>query len=216
MIVNSSLRGPQMMKFELDHVLICAPVGAPMADRLVEAGFVEGSPNRHPGQGTANRRFFFDNAFIEFIWVEDEAEIRSDMVAPTRLWERMSWRETGASPFEICIRPRGAEAVEIPFSTFRYAPPYLPPGDHIPMADRVPIEEPGAFVNLSRRGQDDRPIDGQPRNHPNGVRRVDTVTLVTPLPPDSDVSLALSAMGIASYRAGGEHGIESPVVWRVR
>ena len=107
-----------------------------MADRLEDSGFAEGSRNHHPGQGTANRRFFFDNAFIEFIWVEDEDEIRSDLVAPTRLWERMNWRESGASPFEICIRPSGPGQVEIPFSTFAYAPDYLPPGDHIPMADR--------------------------------------------------------------------------------
>ncbi len=144
----------------------------PMADQLVEAGFAEGTPNRHPGQGTANRRFFFDNAFIEFIWVADEAEIRSDLVAPTRLWERMNWRESGASPFEICIRPVGDQPGEIPFSTFSYRPPYLPPGDEIPMADQVPVEEPGSFVNLAGKAPARNLANVQPLDHPNGARNI--------------------------------------------
>jgi hypothetical protein len=32
----------------------------------------EGTPNIHPGQGTANRRFFFRNAMLELLWVNDE------------------------------------------------------------------------------------------------------------------------------------------------
>ena len=196
------------MSFELDHILICAPFDAPVANRLVNAGFVEGTRNEHPGQGTANRRFFFDNAFIEFIWMTDEAEILSDLVAPTRLWERMNWRESGASPFEICIRPSGQDLTDIPFSTFAYAPEYLPEGDHIPMADQVPIKEPGAFVNLSRRGQPTPPDDGQPRSHPNGARRVDGITLTIPDAPTSDVSSALTDFGIARYRVGSGHSIE--------
>jgi hypothetical protein len=46
---------------ELDHAFIACRPGAPEADALLRQGFVEGSPNTHPGQGTANRRFFFDN-----------------------------------------------------------------------------------------------------------------------------------------------------------
>ena len=43
--------------YEIDHVLIFTCAGAPEADRLIVFGLSEGSPNRHPGQGTANRSF---------------------------------------------------------------------------------------------------------------------------------------------------------------
>ncbi len=65
------------MPFELDHFFICTDVGAPAAAALMALGFVEGAPNTHPGQGTANRRFFFDNAMLELLWVHDEAEAGS-------------------------------------------------------------------------------------------------------------------------------------------
>ena len=47
------------MAFELDHVFICAAAGAPEAASLIAFGLTEGTPNTHPGQGTANRRFFY-------------------------------------------------------------------------------------------------------------------------------------------------------------
>ena len=81
---------------ELDHLFVMTAAGAPEADALAAHGFVEGAPNRHPGQGTANRRFFFGNAFLEFLWVEDEAEAQGDVVARTRLFDRWQGRGTGA------------------------------------------------------------------------------------------------------------------------
>jgi hypothetical protein len=52
---------------EIDHVFIGCRPGAPEADSMLKRGFVEGSPNTHPGQGTANRRFFFDNFMLELL-----------------------------------------------------------------------------------------------------------------------------------------------------
>lgn len=49
----------------IDHLFVCCAPGAPEADTLVGLGFHEGSGNTHPGQGTANRRFFFRNAYLE-------------------------------------------------------------------------------------------------------------------------------------------------------
>ena len=82
---------PAPMALALDHVFVCTAVGAPEAEALVAAGFAEGSGNTHPGQGTACRRFFFENAFLELFWVHDEREARGPETAPTRLWER--WRD---------------------------------------------------------------------------------------------------------------------------
>src|SRR5437899_5800140 len=78
------------MAFELDHVIICADSDAPEAERLIQFGLREAPPNQHPGQGTANRRFFFANAMIELLWVRDPAEAQSERTRRTLLWERWS------------------------------------------------------------------------------------------------------------------------------
>jgi hypothetical protein len=92
------------MLVELDHFFILTGVGALEADHLLQFGLTEGAPNCHPGQGTACRRFFFRNAFLELIWVMDPVEAQSSLIRRTGLWERWSRRNQGASPFGICLR----------------------------------------------------------------------------------------------------------------
>src|SRR5204862_7767404 len=87
------------MSTAVDHVFICCSKGAPEAEALVELGLVEGSGNVHLGQGTANRRFFFKNTYLELLWISDEAEARSSESEGTRLWDRCSSRNDGACPF---------------------------------------------------------------------------------------------------------------------
>ena len=41
---------------------MCSSVPHREPPRLIRLGLREGSPNQHPGQGTANRRFFFANS----------------------------------------------------------------------------------------------------------------------------------------------------------
>jgi hypothetical protein len=68
-------------KYEIDHVLIFTSVGAPEAEPLIAFGLTEGSRNRHPGQDTANLRFFFDNAMLELLWVESRDEAQSEGIS---------------------------------------------------------------------------------------------------------------------------------------
>jgi hypothetical protein len=68
------------MTFELDHLFICTKVGAAKAERLIALGLVEGSSSTHPGQSTANRRFFFRNAMLELLWVHNQEEARSEAI----------------------------------------------------------------------------------------------------------------------------------------
>jgi hypothetical protein len=70
--------------------------GCPEAERLKALGLTEGTPNVHPGQGTANRRFFFTNVFLELIWVESVEETQSDIARPLRFWERWEGRHAGS------------------------------------------------------------------------------------------------------------------------
>jgi hypothetical protein len=90
------------MALYLDHAYITCSVGAPEAEVLLEHGFAEGSPNVHPGQGTANRRFFFANFMLELLWVADPLEAAADAVRHTGRWERGRVRKPhmqGETPF---------------------------------------------------------------------------------------------------------------------
>jgi hypothetical protein len=91
------------MAFTIDHVFVMCSAGAPEAGALVRAGLVEGSANTHPGQGTANRRFFFDNMYLELLFVSDAEEAQREPVSRTRLWDRWSRRAAGACPFDYVM-----------------------------------------------------------------------------------------------------------------
>jgi hypothetical protein len=61
--------------YEIDHVLVMADLIAPQATILTEFGLTEGPPNVHCGHGTACRRFFFRNAMLELLRVENAAAL---------------------------------------------------------------------------------------------------------------------------------------------
>jgi hypothetical protein len=92
------------MNLELDHVFILVEPGAQAVDRLLEQGFQEGSRNTHPGQGTANRRIYFANGMLEFLWVRDAKEAHTGPGRDLRLPARAE--NPNASPFGVILVPR--------------------------------------------------------------------------------------------------------------
>lgn len=110
------------MTIQLDHFFILTEPGAPQADLLSDLGLVEASPNVHPGQGTANRRFKLSNTFIELIYIRDPDEAIAGPATRMRIVERAS--VTGASPFGIVVR-RTTESNDDPFPGWRYYPQYF-------------------------------------------------------------------------------------------
>ena len=196
------------MPFELDHLYVLAEPGAPEAERLITLGLVEGTPNVHPGQGTANRRFFFQNAMLELIFVTDEAEARRAEVAPTRLWERSRWRQTAACPFGLCLRATGDDAP--PFPTYEYRPAYLPEGAAIPIARGTLAVEPMLFVNpFGRRPDSYLPEQRQPLDHPLGVREISAVHIDSAgCEPPSDPLYFVRQQGIATFGNATGHLLE--------
>jgi hypothetical protein len=167
---------------EVDHVFVSARVGAPEAQRLVELGLVEGSSNRHPGQGTANRRFFFANAMLELLWVEDEREARSDAEPSRRLhlWERWAGREGTACPFGVCLRPTEGQSDVAPFPSWDFRPPYWPSG--YPVANNSTVDaEPLVFYLRMHRRIDTAPQDQrQPYVHALPIRELTAVRMFGP------------------------------------
>lgn len=194
------------MPLQLDHVFICVAPGAPEADALLRLGLREGSSNTHPGQGTANRRFFFRNAYLELLWVADEREACSEKSKPTRLWQRWSARASGACPFALIFRPDARGAVA-PFDTWSYRPDYLPSGLAIEFAQGMPIEEPEfAYLPFALRA-------GAPASEPTAhdVAIDEIAEVVIGLPSAAALSAAAraaQAAGLVTFRATAEHVVE--------
>jgi len=166
------------MTYALDHVFVCCAAGAPEAERLVRLGLAEGAPNTHPGQGTACRRFFFENAYLELIWVTDAQEAQAEPAARARLWPRWSRRAAGASPFAVTLRPAAGGEIDPPFASWAYHPPYLPPHLAIHVAEGTPLSEPAFFfIGFARSPAQ---IQTQPLGHALGVRRITAVEVGMP------------------------------------
>ena len=183
-----------MAATELDHLFIWADVGGPEADRLVAFGLTEGAPNTHPGQGTACRRFFFQNAYLELVWVRDPAEAQSEPVGPTGLWSRWTGRRTGASPFGLGLRPVRPGASDVPFPAWEYRPAYLPSPLAIHIGRDVPLSEPFWFhLGFARRPDDAGRPTRQPLEHAAGFGEVTGVRLLGPgLGNPSEAGLAVA------------------------
>ncbi len=135
-------------------------------------GFAGGDRHGHPGQGTASTGIFFENAYLEFIWLEDPAAAESELIRRTHLRERTDLG-CAANRFGVGLRTSAGGAQSAPFATWDYRPPYLPAGASIPMAlNSGCLEEPLLFVLPWKCG----PGYAAP-DHPNGARRITSVTL---------------------------------------
>jgi len=177
---------------ELDHLFVLLrPDGPrdPLAERLErataclrEAGLTEGSPNVHPGQGSACRRFFFDNAMFELLWLTDaDAAARppADLLAlPARA------ADPAACPFGVAFRPSFAPNEPAAFAHERYRPAYLPEPLEIHVARGGSVNEPLwfhlPFVPPGRRRRDSPRGAPEPREHPAGIDRLTAIEITLP------------------------------------
>jgi len=166
---------------EIDHIFICVTAGAPEAEALKEFGLTEGSRNDHPGQGTANRRFFFQNMFIELLWLVDSQEARSEITRPTMLFERLSDEGSGTSPFGICFRPANQGEKKAPFPSWSYKPAYLPSNLQVAIAELAPLSEPmWFFLSFGSRPDAAAKERRQPLLHQTGFREATSVRVSLP------------------------------------
>jgi len=191
----------------IDHVFIFCSVGGGEADALARLGLKEGTANTHPGQGTACRRFFFSNAYLELAWVSDPAEAQAEAVLPTRLWERWSRRGQGACPFGVVLRPAdGAVDAGAPFKSWAYRPQYMPAGLAIDIARATPLSGPEFFYLGFQR---DRARLGQePVDHTLPIRSLTMVTLSRPREGRSEAASVLEAAGVLAFRDSDEYLLE--------
>lgn len=177
-------------------------VDAPEGARLRHVGLREGAPNRHPGQGTACRRFVFRNAYVELLWVCDEQEAQSETIRRTQLWDRWADREGHSCPFGIVLRPTG-EDERPPFDTWEYRPPYLPAPLAIHVARDVPLNEPAFFYLPFQRNR--APLGQEAAAPGTAAAAITYVTIGGPVVAQSAASQVVRAAGWLGTESAEHH-----------
>jgi len=203
-------------RYVIDHIFFFSDGFAPELAYTEQHGFNAWPfPNTHTGQGTTGRYIYFDNVYVEYLWVDDadaaEANIpraRSDFNA------RNTWRnDPSVSPFGIGLRDR-REGEPRAFETSTYTAEWMNGGfDLFPAENAGDITEPWVFFLPDA-------ITGNPRDnfsgrgltrldHPNGARVVTAVTLVLPHGQEPSRTLrTLEADGLITIEHGDEHRME--------
>ena len=190
------------MTMNLDHVFILVEPGAKVADRLLEAGFLEGPINTHPGQGTANRRFYFANGMLEFLWVRDAEEAKNGPGRDLRFPERA--QDSSASPFGLILVPSQNDvSADMPFPGWHYQPNYFPApkGFHVG-ANSSNIEEPLCFYFPFHQPGVPKP---QPQRNPQTI--TDIILFTTSIDTQG-VLKSVNHSDRLSIRFGHEHLLE--------
>lgn len=209
---------------ELDHVFVALqadPAGqgsVQLADSLLATriaakdsagllsnlGFTEGSNNRHPGQGTANHRFFFDNFMLEFLFVDDVEGLVDERAEMLRLKDRFS--NPAVSPIGIASRRSSAAKSAAQYGYAAYKAPYLPPELEIQVALDPDRFEPLWFhlPFVSGLHEKDRRTDKEPRSHTNGARELTALLVEMPFAPSS-ASLGIAAKLGVQLKQGDRH-----------
>jgi len=111
------------MALELHHLFILTGAGAPQADFLSDLGLIEGARNSHPGQGTANRRFFFSNTTLELLYLRDAEVAAKGPGNRLRIVDRTA--DCTASPFGL-IANATSGSTDVTFPFWLYCPEYFP------------------------------------------------------------------------------------------
>jgi hypothetical protein len=196
------------MPLAVDHVFICVENPHAAERALADFGLQFGRRRVHQGQGTANACAFFDNAYLELLWRHDDDELQSEVVRPLGLWERVRWRETGASPFGVAFRP---ENRQVPIETWPYDAPFLAKGTNIPIVTpRFMWHEPLVFLSLTSQAPVTLPSERQPPlEHRGEHRQLTRVTVCGPEAPRPSQGLSmLRDLGALGLKPAVERHIE--------
>lgn len=159
-------------KMNTDHIFIFTNDKGKIADQLVEFGLTEGSNRVHVGQGTTNRKFYFDNFFLEILWVHNETEINSELIKPIGLWQRANYQSNDFSPFGLCV-VNTDDTDRFFENAHKYQPSYFPDGMTI---DILRNEHQPSFpwtFRLPFKGKTGN--ETEPTKHENGITRLSKV-----------------------------------------
>jgi len=190
---------------ELDHIFICVKPGALEAEALISFGLTEGSANKHPGQGTANRRFFFANAYVELLYLQDSVEAQSEETRETSLYERLEGSNGDASPFGVCFRPGKSAEKEPPFAHFAYQPLYLPADEQLSIGVAPLIEPLWVFSSLFSKLKMVEQQNHRAFEHSKGLKEITSVQIILPAANLSEAAVAANELANVEVIGGEEH-----------
>lgn len=191
---------------KIDHIFICSDAPDDDAQIFTDFGFTEGPPNTHPGQGTANRRFFFDNMYLEFLYIADDKLAQSALTKPSKLYERFTDKGDNISPFGFGLYPSNNLMKIKDYNSWEYRPKFLPPplkmnvyGDSLAEPMYYYME----FVSENSK------IGQKKFNHANGFHYISAVKIFTPQAElDSDFKRDLSHYDILKFEDSQTHILE--------
>ncbi|UFH57589.1 VOC family protein [Spirosoma sp. KNUC1025] len=173
---------------EVDHIFMFTHQAEQVASAFQRFGLSEGTANVHPGQGTACRRFFFQNAYLELVWVVNTDEIKNPVIERTKLWERSQHKLTEYCPVGLCLRTKQqvAQSVSLLFEDgWRYYSRYLPEGQFANIASNEDFPAEPMLFEMPYFGlaPSDYPVEKQqPLIHARGFQQLTKVTLTLPGP----------------------------------
>ncbi len=159
---------------QIDHLFIFSPINGEEANELVDFGLVEGSHRIHPGQGTRNRKFYFDNFFLEIVWVHDEEEIRRPATVEAGLWQRAQFMDNGSSPFGMALVDSGDG--DVLFSRAHiYEPQFFDKGVEV-----LPHEDRPYLPWMFRQNYSGAYYAGEPKDHMPPLHQLTKATFGIP------------------------------------
>jgi hypothetical protein len=110
--------------------------------------------------------FYFDNFFLEILWVHNETELKSEHTKSTGLWQRAEFKTNHFSPFGLCIAH--SEDTEALFEkAFKYQPDYFPKGMEIDIIKNENQTDLPWTFRLPFKGQ--KKQENEPTNHRNKI-----------------------------------------------
>ncbi|WP_375476983.1 VOC family protein [uncultured Nostoc sp.] len=91
---------------EVDHIFVCTTKDAESISVLQELGLhCSNQAVQHFKQGTASKIIFFENTYLELIWIEDKHLVEQQSVhTGVHTLSRLHGQHTRASPFGIGLR----------------------------------------------------------------------------------------------------------------
>jgi hypothetical protein len=196
---------------EVDHIFVHTIKGAARVSVLQELGLhCSDHLVRRVEQGTASKIIFFENAYLELIWIEDEHAVEQQAVRTgIDILGRFHWQHTGASPFGIGLRGKSGTAELMPHSNPHWAE-WMRPEMSIRFAaeNLASVEEPIYFVipdSIALTTWLDRSCEAHRQliSHPLGVRKLTGVKIT--VNSDKELTDAVSLLclhGVVAIERG--------------
>jgi hypothetical protein len=174
---------------ELDHFYIVVPPGAvAAAQALRDAGLViDTSVARHESEGTASLAAFFDNTYLELLWVDSSVSVDSAHRQDLADFRRAAaWRQSGASPVGVGLHFLSGSPTDLGIPVRIDSVPDIDPGTYYVLL-RQPAESLATemFIMPSDRAVTAWLLEFRSRRpdlfaHPMGSRRITRILIHGP------------------------------------